>query len=90
VLDQQWLAAELLTLWAASISQARLGLNRYIPDLGDRPAPPEGQGSKLRLHLLQQWLDLEAQCDRELAKRFHQEAQNDFTTALHFILSAPR
>ena len=81
VLDQQWLAAELLSLWAVSIFQARLGLNRYISDMGDRPVPPEGQGSKLRLQLLQQWLDLEAQCDRELAKRFHQQAQNDKSPA---------
>lgn len=24
------------------------------------------------MHLLQRWLDLEAECDRELARRFHE------------------
>ena len=42
----------------------------------DRPPPLEGQGSKPRLQLLQEWLELEAQCDREMTRRFHEAAKN--------------
>ncbi|GAA2037243.1 hypothetical protein GCM10009740_31220 [Terrabacter terrae] len=41
-----------------------------VSSVGREPTPEVGDGPE-RLHLLQRWLDLEAQCDRELANQFH-------------------
>ena len=38
--------------------------------------PPQESGSQLRLQLLQKWLELEAECDRELTRQFLQAAKN--------------
>lgn len=48
-------------------------MTRYFWPVPPQPTPDDGHGSE-RMHLLQRWLDLEAECDRELARQFH-EAQ---------------